>query len=216
MNCPVSKTPSFHKWTQTVLEAFYLWKHCNLRFYLVATLSANQPVSNKQRLMRNSIITGGTAQKDEHIGLVTCRRAQRRGTEQQQGGHRLLGRSSWQNTEGICQRLKLILHPLQASLDLQRVVQHLHAAGVRIEPNREGAPDTGHVPPWQRYKEVRETKKVRPKELKGEVISELFMIVLQLPCLRIINPNISLGHRKRPFNWLDNVSPVAVWPVITL
>lgn len=171
---------------------------------LVTALSANQPMSNKQWLKKNSIITGGTAQKD--IGLVTCCRAYWSETKQQQDRHRSSGwwGSSWQNTEGICQHLKLILHALQASLDLQRVVQYLHAAGVWIKPHWEGAFDTGHVPPGQRYsiRRGQKKKKVRPEEFKGEVIFELFMIVLQLLCLRLRNPNVSLGWRKLPFNWL--------------
>lgn len=179
-----------------------MWPVLQVEVLFGYSLSANQPMSNKQWLKRNSIITGATAQKN--IGLVTCCRAQWSETKQQQDRHRSLGwwGSSWQNTEGICQHLKLILYTLQASLDLQRVVQYLHTAGVWIKPHWEGAFDTGHVPPGQTYMKRPEKKKVRPEEFKGEVIFELSMIVLQLLCLRLRNPNISLGCRKLPFNWI--------------
>lgn len=47
--------------------------HCNLRFYLDETTTANQTVPHKQQLMRSSIITGGPAQEDEHISVVVAR-----------------------------------------------------------------------------------------------------------------------------------------------
>lgn len=76
----------------------------------------------------------------------------------------MLGASSGQNTEGICQHLELIFHSLQASLDLQRVVQHLDAAGVGIVPHGEGTLYAAHVCPGLKRKEVR--KQIKYEELK--------------------------------------------------
>lgn len=59
-------------------------------------------------------------------------------------------RRSGQDAEGVGQQLQLVLHALQASLDLQGVVQHLDAGGVRVKPDREGSFDTSHVPPSER------------------------------------------------------------------
>ena len=107
--------------------------------------------------------TRGTAQRerererDEHIGLVyTSDIAEHSGEEANSSGMMVTqwGAPSWQDTEGVCQHLQLVLHSLQASLDLQRVVQDLDAAGERVEPHREGTLDPGHVSPggrqWRR------------------------------------------------------------------
>lgn len=60
--------------------------HCVVRFVSVATLSA-KPASVKQETTgRKQHRTGGTAQRDEHTGLVTHRRAQQRGSKQQHFG----------------------------------------------------------------------------------------------------------------------------------
>lgn len=124
-------------------------------------MSANQPMSNKQ-----------WQEKQHHNWRYSTKRywschmlqSTVEWNQTTAGQTQIIGvmGSSWQNTEGICQHLKLILHIFQASLDLQRVVQYLHTAGVWIKPHWEGALDTGHVPPGQRY-----TKRPEKKESKA-------------------------------------------------
>lgn len=162
MCSPASETPSvtlFHKSIQTrqgitFFQSLETFPHCDWRFYLVATLSVNQPASNQatiheKRHHKWRHTTGRGTNRPCHMLRSTAGRNQTTA-----GGPQIIGELSWQNTEGVSQHLELILHTLQASLDLQRVVQHLHAAGVRVIPHREGTFDAGHVPPWQKYKSV--------------------------------------------------------------
>lgn len=110
-------------------------------------------------------------------------------------GHQLGGggrESSWQNGEGVCQHLQLVLHSLQASLDLQRVVQNLHAAGVRVEPHREGTLDAGHVRPL--------TKTQRGQKTQMGFLFELLMNVC-------ISGALSLNPKPKYFSWPEENFP---------
>ncbi len=172
----------------------------------MAATSQRQQATTHQRQHH----TGSTAQKDEHIGLVTRRRAQRRGSKQQRDGHRpghhhdktLRASVSILSSSFTPSRPPWIFSGLSSTSMLQVYGSNLTEKGRLI-------PAT--------YSLVRDRKRSE-EDLKSSKVrspwSSSWMYALQLPCLRVVNPNISLGQRKFPFNWLNKVPTVVVWPVV--
>lgn len=157
---------------------------------------------SKQQLIRNSIILEIHHREMNTLFLFTCWTSQSTVERKQttarwsltwKGGYG--GVSLWQHTEGICQCLQLILQSIQASLNLQWVVQDLDAAGVGVISHWKGALDAGHVCPGPRYEEDRNKNlsmtyiiKVSSKERLS--LTSSWMAALKLPLYEHCKPQI--------------------------